>query len=186
MAVGVAAKTSLEKEKASRQALRQERERLTAYLVLIVLVASLVWIAFLVIGNVKDRRKEIGILCALGYRSGSILALFLLRSLGIAIAGSILGLTLGLLSGKVAAIYLEEEVHEAVGILGLIDPTLIVLVFLTGPVMTILASWIPAVIASKKDPAKSPSITSTPIHCLRQNDQDFAQKKSVSSFSSSI
>jgi len=154
MAVGTQAKASLEKEKSSRQALGQERERFAAYLVLTVLLASLVWIAFLVLGNVKDRMKEIGTLCALGYQSGSILSLFLLRSLFIAIIGSVLGLVFGLLSGKMAATYIEEGVSGTANLLGLVDPTLVVLVILTGPVMTILASWIPAVIASKKDPAQ--------------------------------
>lgn len=151
-AVAVQAKASLEKEKILRRDMRQERERFAAYLVLTVLLASLVWIAFLVFGNVKDRLKEIGTLCALGYQAGSILALFLLRSLVIAIVGSVLGLVLGLLSGQMAAAYLGEG--GAFNLPGLIDPTLIALIVLTGPVMTILASWIPAVIASKKDPAQ--------------------------------
>ena len=95
--------------------------------------------------NVRERQSEIGILRAIGLKASKILSLFLLKAVVMGFVGAILGIFVGLvispLSGKVAfsEAYLNWQI--------------ILLAVALAPLISLLASWIPAFLASQQDPA---------------------------------
>lgn len=129
---------------------RQMIQNLFAVLVPFVLAACGVWIAVMAVMNVRDRRQEIGLLRALGYDTGSVLRLFLIKAVAVglfgAAAGFLLGTGLGLQFGpRVFAITAKT----------MLKPELSLLVFacLLAPLFALIASFVPAVIAATYDPA---------------------------------
>lgn len=152
--VGREAKASLEREEKNRARLKTEREAFTAILVPLIMLACGVWIAFLGFTNVRDRRVEIGILRAMGFRSGQIMFLFLSRSLMIGLIGGGLGFLAGALSGSRLGFTLEGKT-EAVTVTGkVLDPALLLLALAAALILTLISGWIPALLASQQDPAE--------------------------------
>ncbi|MEM7234537.1 MAG: FtsX-like permease family protein [Planctomycetota bacterium] len=150
-----AAKQSLEREETNRATLRAERERFTAAFVPIVLLAAIVWIGFLALGNFRERSSEVGILRAIGLRSRDILQVFLGRSLIMGTVGAVLGCAAGLV---VAMSILARDAEVVVGTesLGgnsLVDLPLLAIALIASPGIALLATWIPAQLASGQDPA---------------------------------
>lgn len=143
------AEEAITKEKDNRARLRQERESFAAILVPVVLAASVVWVAFLSFGNVRDRRAEIGLLRALGVRSPSIMAIFLGRALLIGLAGAVAGLGVGCLGGALW----QEAPTQSLAVPRL-DPGLLLAVLAGAPFVAMLAGWLPAYLAAQQDPAE--------------------------------
>lgn len=145
----VEAEESIRREKEGRAKLRAEREALAAVLVPVVVLGSAVWIGFLALANVRDRRVEIGILRALGLRSDQILAIFLGKALVLGIVGALVGYLVGRLVG---AAWRETPGAPPVEI-ALLDFRLLAVVVVAAPVLAALASWLPAMTAAQQDPA---------------------------------
>ena len=152
--VGEDARASLEQEKQTRLKLRSEREGIASILTSLVIVACAVWVGFLALSNVRERRPEIGILRALGYRSRQILMLFLSRAVVIGLIGAVLGTVTGLLAGRQVGLALEEGAIDVGGVGSLLDPMQMVLALLMAPLLSMVASWIPSVMAAQHDPAE--------------------------------
>ena len=133
-------RAALQREADGRTTLRQERERLTSILVPLIMLACAVWVGFLAFGNVRDRETEIGILSSLGVGSMKIFAIFLLRAATMGLAGGALGLAGGLVLG------------HRMGVVS--DASTIMMALFVAPTLSILASWIPAIIAAQQDPAE--------------------------------
>ncbi|OGV62331.1 MAG: hypothetical protein A2283_10425, partial [Lentisphaerae bacterium RIFOXYA12_FULL_48_11] len=95
----VEAEGSIQREKEGRAKLRTEREALAAVLVPVLILGSAVWIGFLALANVRDRRTEIGILRALGLSSRQILVIFQGKAVIIGFVGSVIGYIVGRLAG---------------------------------------------------------------------------------------
>lgn len=81
-------------------AVARERQRLMlenyfAFIIPFIVITCAVWIGVITLLNVRDRRQEIGILRALGYRSGKIASLFLGRAVLFGVLGAILGFGIG-------------------------------------------------------------------------------------------
>jgi ABC-type lipoprotein release transport system permease subunit len=145
----VEAQASILREKEGRDKLRTEREALAAVLVPVVMVGSAVWIGLLALANVRDRRGEIGILCALGLRSRQILLIFLSKAIATGLAGACLGYAAGRVIGM-----LWREAPGAPPIhLAFVDPRLLLMVLAAAPLLAGLASWLPAISAAQQDPA---------------------------------
>ena len=144
-----AAKTAVEAEKAGRLELRREREAFAAVLVPLVTIGSIVWVGLLAFGNVRDRRREIGILRALGVRSGHVLAVFLLKALLIGLAGAAIGYPAGFAIGDLFG----EPGDSTATVSALFDPFLLAGVMLAAPLLAMLASVVPAIAAAGQDPA---------------------------------
>jgi hypothetical protein len=143
------AEASIAAEKAHRENLRRKREALAAWLVPLVTVACAAWIGILAFLNVRERRPEIGILRALGFRSGQVMAVFLTRALVVGCAGAVAGYAAGVL-----LVFVSREVTFGGKLLGtLIDPVLLVAVLISAPLLAVLASYPPALMAAKQDPA---------------------------------
>ena len=136
---GAEATAALEQEKINREKLRVEREAYAAVLVPITLLGAAVWIGFLAFSNVRERSIEIGILRALGLRSWQVLVLFLSRALLTGFLGAALGFAGGIL---VAWPALPD-----------VQLRWLPVVLLASPLLAVLASWLPALIASQQDPA---------------------------------
>ena len=132
-------RAALQREIDGRNTLRQEREQLAAILVPIIMIACAAWVGFLAFGNVRDRETEIGILRSLGVGSMKIFTIFLLRAATMGLAGGALGLAGGLLLGHRMGVESGASV--------------IMMALFVAPILSILASWIPAIIAAQQDPA---------------------------------
>ena len=144
------AEAALEREKASRTAVRAQRERMASVVIPVVLVASAMWIAFLAYGNVRERRSEVGVLRAIGYSSGRISGLFLGKFLIVAMAGAVIGYVLGSFIGVTLG---EDQLSIGV-IQNQFVPTDFVIACGLALFLSTVGSWIPSVMAVKLDPAE--------------------------------
>ncbi len=140
----------LEREKEGRAKLRTEREGLIALLIPLVVMASALFVGVLAFLNVRERRVEIGILRAMGLRTRHILGVFLGKALCLGVLGAVLGV---LATYATVAVYAAtSDVTGAYGTL--LTPTLLLIVLCATPLVTLLASWVPAFIAIQQDPAE--------------------------------
>ena len=144
------ARDAVEREKQHRARLRQERESFAAVLVPAVVLGSAIWAALLALGNVRERRPEIGLLRALGLRSRQILAVFLSRAMLIGLAGGCLGCVGGVLAGG----FWREQVAGSTSKLVLLAPSLYVAVLGASPILAALAAWIPSLLSAQQVPAE--------------------------------
>jgi putative ABC transport system permease protein len=138
------ARAAVQREKKARAELRAQREEFAAVLVPLVLLGCTVWVGLLAFTNVRDRAAEIGILRALGVGSLRIFGLFLSRAVLVGLLGALLGYAAGLLVG---ALWGETTAG------GVFEPALLLLVVAAAPLLCGLASWVPALLAARQDPA---------------------------------
>jgi hypothetical protein len=134
----------IDSEKTSRAQLRQEREAFANVLVPLVLAGCVVWVGVLAFNNVRERRSEVGILRALGLGNGHVFALFLIKAALIGLLGAAGGYLAGSLVGTLAGDTSAPLTF---------DPRLLLAVLVAAPVLCGLASWIPALLAARQDPA---------------------------------
>ncbi len=140
-----------EAQQAHHAQLQHERESLTAWLVPLVMVGSILWVGFLMLGNVRVRREEIGILRAVGYRSPAIMALFLFRAAGMGLVGALAGLAIGFLIGGQWGRW--DGIPADTLALFPLDSGLLIPVLVGAPLLACVATWIPAMLATRQDPA---------------------------------
>jgi len=136
---------ALRAEVLNRQRLRSEQERFSSIFVPLVLLASGIWIGLLFFSNVRERKSEIGILRAIGVRGQKILLLFLSKALIIGTAGALIGYFIGVFSGMKWQGLSSTKLF--------FDAQLFVLAILMALLLSLMASWIPAFLASRQDPA---------------------------------
>ena len=99
--------------------------------------------------NVRERRSEIGILRALGASTGKIIGLFVSRAVAIGFAAAIVGC----LAGVAWAMSIENSQEPKVEVRLLDDTWLFVSLIVITPLLTTIASWIPATLAAGQDAA---------------------------------
>jgi len=138
-------KAAIERERANMAQLRIARTRFAKILVMVICV---VWVALLAVGNVRGRRTEIGILRTLGFRSRQILYIFLSRAIVIGLVGGILGFLAGGFLGSSWAGPVGESRYE-----WMLNFNLLGLALFVAVAITVAASWIPAILAARQDPA---------------------------------
>lgn len=139
------AKEAIESEKTHRMQIRNEQEHFAAIYVPSIMVLSVLWIALLFMSNVRDRQSEIGILRATGVKANKILSLFLLKAVVMGLIGALLGIILGLI---ISLLLRNVDFNIAY-----IDWYMILMAVVLAPFISLLASWVPAFIASQQDPA---------------------------------
>ena len=142
-------KDILTAEMSHQMELRQEKERLASVLVILLLAGASVWIFILILNNVRERKHEIGILRAIGFRRYQVLQIFLGKALLMGIAGGIIGCLTGYLLG----IWWSNSETATSGIQGLFDGSIIILGLLLAPALALTAGFIPSVLAANQDPA---------------------------------
>ncbi|MFH1730903.1 MAG: FtsX-like permease family protein [Planctomycetota bacterium] len=140
-------KAAIADERAGRNRLREERKAFAAILVPLVVVVCGLWIGLLAFGNVRERSPEIGILRAIGLQARQIFAVFMGRALLIGIIGACIGYPAGFAVGAVWG------KAGRLAIAGLFSPILLVSVIVTAPLLAVLATWLPALAATRQDPA---------------------------------
>lgn len=151
--VALEAETALFKEKQGRENLRYERERLASILIPFVIFACALWIALVAFSNVRSRQDEIGILMAIGVSSRGILGLFISKYVSVGILGGFLGFCLG---SVLAFFFGMSDIIFNIGKIGTFSFWLgMAVLSMTGAsILAVVSGWIPAVIASRQDPAE--------------------------------
>lgn len=125
-----------------------ERERFAGVILPLATVASMIWIGLLALMNVRERVAEIGILRAVGVKSGRIFAVVLSRA---ALAG-ILGAVLGL-AGFAILFPTLSDMFQGRSLADLMSGPYWIAPLITAPLLAVAAAWLPALIAAQKDPA---------------------------------
>jgi putative ABC transport system permease protein len=148
--VSAEARMTLDKETRGRGDLQSERERLASVLTPVILVACALWVAIMGFVNVRSRRGEIGILRTVGVSSKSIFMLFIWKHITIGILGGCIGLVLG-------CAFVLSFANPGVSIGSVGSPPfwlgMTALAVFGASLLTVLAGWIPSMIASYQDPA---------------------------------
>lgn len=133
----------------SRAEVETALQTLAAVVTPAVVLAAAVWVGLLALANVRERRTEIGVLRAVGKSSAAITALFLGKAAVVGLSGAVVGAALGVAAGR----------WLGVGVLGIPDecfrsPVAAVLASLLGaPLVSILAAYLPTLVAVRQDPA---------------------------------
>jgi hypothetical protein len=143
------AKRAIASEIEHRTRLGEERRNFAGVLVPLVLLASGLWVFFLILGNVRERETEIGILRAIGVRESTIVAVFLGKAILLGLIGAVCGYAIGVAVGGVLGgipLFSMEWVR-------MFDPLLLLGSLFLATALCAVAGWIPAVKAAQKDPA---------------------------------
>jgi len=140
---------ALKKEKESRELVEKQTQDFAAVLVPVVMIGCGVWIGFLAFMNVRQRSEEIGILRAIGLKSTQILKIFLGKALLIGVLGAVAGYLAGFFIG----VSWSDLAPAASSASRLFDTQLVILAIIVAPLLSGLASWLPAMLAARQDPA---------------------------------
>ena len=136
-------------EIAHQMELRQKKENLASILIIFLIIGASVWTFILIINNVRERKYEIGILRAIGFRRYQVLRIFLGKS---ALMGVLAGI-IGSLAGIWMGILWTSIEYTNIGTENLINFPIIILGLLLSPVLALTAGFIPSVMAANQDPA---------------------------------
>lgn len=145
-----------ELNKALFSALKLEKIAMFFILVIIVLVAS-----FSIVGNlimvVIEKAKEIAILKTLGSSNRAVMSIFITQGFFIGLAGTSLGVALGLGAcylGKTYGVPLDPDVYYIDKLPIQVEPWSIVIVGFAGVAISVVATIYPAFIAARMRPVK--------------------------------
>lgn len=129
---------------------RRMMDRYAAFIIPVVALVCGLWIGLQTLGNVRERRVEIGIYRALGIGSGPIAALFLAKAIIVGLVGALIGFGLG----TWLALHFGPGIFAYTA--GKITPELPLLwrALIFAPVIAVIASYLPALQAVAQDPAE--------------------------------
>lgn len=138
----------------ARAETRAVMDKYAAFVIPVVFLGSVIWVGLLALGNVRERRGEIGIFRALGVDSGRIAVLFLGKAVILGLAGASLGFVLGLglaqqLGPHIFPITFNNIVWGSTSWLPLLRWSLAI-----GPLLCVVASYLPTMLAVAQDPAE--------------------------------
>ena len=152
MKVAGEAVMTLEKERQGRETLRYEREHMASILMPVILLACALWIVIMGFINVRSRREEIGILGTIGVSAKRIFGLFIWKHVSIGIVGGSIGFLLGSI---LPMAFGSTDRAISIGTVGSFTFWLgmAALALLGASSLAVVAGWIPAIIASRQDPA---------------------------------
>jgi len=142
-------KKILKDEMEHQMKLRNEKERLASLLVIILITAATAWIFILIMNNVRERRYEIGILRAIGFRRQQVLRIFITKALLMGITGGIIGTFTGIVLG----IAWSDIDMAAAGFQNMVNISIIILGLILAPLIAFTAGLIPSIMAANQDPA---------------------------------
>ncbi len=134
----------------ARAETRKMVEKQAAFVIPIVVLACAVWIGLLALSNVRERRAEIGVLRAMGVGTASIAAAFIGKAILLGLVGAVLGFAIG----TSLALHLGPQIFpltakKVVAEFGLLGWSL-----LLAPLLCVIASYLPTVMAVTQDPAE--------------------------------
>ncbi|MCH2212018.1 MAG: ABC transporter permease [Fuerstiella sp.] len=140
-------------ERSTRRDLEDRHAGFAAILVPLIILASILTIGLLAMANSRQRNQEIGILRAIGLSTRQLMLIFLLKSAAIGILGGITGVFVGLMVGRsLGSAESDGSTWNELFASGDL-PFLILIAPLSALVLSGLASWIPAFLAARQDPA---------------------------------
>jgi putative ABC transport system permease protein len=122
-----------------------------AFIIPFVVISCLLITALLFYQNVSIRRREIGILKAMGNSSVTILFLFLFKAFILGLAGGVAGFFIG----DLVAGYFGKEIFRFTASNIKTVWTVFYYTIVLFPLLWMLSSWIPALIATRIDAAKT-------------------------------
>lgn len=128
---------------------RRMMDRYAAFIIPAIVLVCAVWVGLQMLGNVRERRAEIGIYRAQGVASTPIAALFLTKAALVGIVGAVVGFAIG--TGLAMHIGPRIFIHTANKITA--EPGLLLWALLLAPAVAIIAAWLPALQAVAQDPA---------------------------------
>jgi ABC-type lipoprotein release transport system permease subunit len=133
----------------ARAETRRMVEKYAAFIMPAVMVVCAAWIGVLTMMNVRERRREIGILRALGFGSGKIGSLFLGKALFVGLVAAAVGFGVGTgLALQFGPTIFKVTAQAIKPLYGLLWWSLAV-----APLFAALASFLPTVVAVTQDPA---------------------------------
>jgi len=125
---------------------------------IIILITSIIAILSTFLATVSERKREIGLLRAIGASKKQIRQLILIEAGIIGLLGSILGIILALVSTKILDYFILQKLAETTFAPESIFNTssgLIIFTLVFGTLLSITAAYLPANQASKLDPIKA-------------------------------
>ncbi len=134
---------------AARAKQRQLIERYSAFAMPLLLLGSGIWVGALAMLNVRQRRTEIGLLKALGYRGRMVAWLFLGRAIILGLVAAMIGYAIGTALGLNVGPTLFPATAKSI----VAQPALAGWAMVVTPLLAALASLLPATLASTQDPA---------------------------------
>ena len=136
-------------------ALKLEKIAMFIVLGIVILVAS-----FSIVGNlimvVVEKGREIALLKTLGASDAGVMQLFAIQGLFIGLIGTVLGVTTGLVAcyvGKRVGIPLNPDVYYIDKMPVHVDPSSVFVTFAAGVLISIAATFYPAILAARVRPA---------------------------------
>ncbi len=116
------------------------------------LVVGVAAIGVLSVRAVVERRQSIGVLRAIGFRSGMIRAQFLIESSFITLLGIVVGICLGILQSWLIFLEISKELEGAEFVIPVVEVGILIAITM---IASLFASVIPANEASKTYPAEA-------------------------------
>ena len=140
-------------EKTSRADLEQRHAGFAAVLVPLVIFGAIITIGLLALTNARQRTQEIGILRAIGLSTRQLMQVFLVKAAAVGFLGGVIGVTAGLMIGRM--LVTGQAVIPNWGDLPTGDhlPVVVLVAPIGALLLSGLASWIPALLAARRDPA---------------------------------
>jgi len=135
----------------ARQRTRQSVDRWAAVIFPVLLLACAAWVGHLTAVNVRDRRHEIGVLRAIGVSGWKVAFLFVARAVLIGLIGALIGYALGTWLAVHFGPRLFPLTGKKIAPLG----SLLLYSVIGAPVLCVLASYIPTMLAVSQDPAEA-------------------------------
>jgi len=133
----------------AREEQRLMMDKYFTYILVLVIVLCGALVGILSLMNVRERKSEIGILRALGYKSGKISILFLGKSIYVGAFGAFFGFVLG----TIVALLFGKNLFPVTA--NSIQPIfdLLIISIIVAPVFTAISGFIPAMFAVAQEPA---------------------------------
>ncbi len=140
-------------ERSTRQDLEDRHSGFAAILVPLIILGSIFTIGLLALMNSRQRSQEIGILRAIGLSTRQLMLVFLIKAAAVGLLGGLVGVSAGLMVGRLLG---SSQSHptswaELLGAENL--PAMILMAPVAALLLTGLASWLPALLAARQDPA---------------------------------
>ena len=149
----VSGEEQLALERSSRQDLEDRHSGFAAILVPLVVLGSIITIGLLAFVNSRQRSQEIGILRAIGLSTGQLMLVFLVKAAAIGLFGGIAGAFAGLMVGRLlGSVQPDMASWNDLFASGNLSDVL-VMAPLAALLLSGLASWLPALLAARQDPA---------------------------------
>ncbi len=144
---------ALERQRAHRDLLRTQREGLISVLTPALVSVAGLWLLVSAFRDVRVRRPEYGILRAIGVGSWRIAGLFLGKAVLLGLLGAALGYGLGVTVAICFGEPADTSRFSAAAIGSMIRPAWAALAVASAVAVAALATWIPALVAARTDPA---------------------------------